>query len=481
MKETCISQCIMVLAVLLAGSCRLIDPSGPVVVRTSPSSDNQILKEGEGIWIEFPDDIERDTAEDLISVQSSTENLLGRVEWDGYRARFIPDEPLTPGRRYIFSCIGEVSFSSGKKGNLQIAIPFFSLLGRTEPFSVQAVSPERGCSIMPDTPVKLSFSAPLDPASIVSGIEWYPGVSCSPSLDDSGRIVTLLPEDGWENFSVLTIRVTEKLLRSDGVPFPRVESIAYSVSTAHDAVAVSRVRPALKSWELGFPSLSDEMSELKSTDALRISFTTAMDREETYDAANISPSLPGKFIWEGESELIFVPDGNFAVGTEYLLEVKSTACSASGRTMDSDYSLRFFSYTPFLELLTLDGLQEDGFPLSPPFDQSNPVPISVGESPHVYSFILNFSSSFTHDAEKLKATQCIELTPLFPAGASFPSLRGTSWPTDRILLLTYENLRKPETGEESYYLLQFHGGPAGISTSEGSYLKEDIGLFLCVR
>jgi hypothetical protein len=472
---------LLLCASLLLASCGYLALPKPSALRTSPAFRNEVLKKGAGIWIEFPEGAERDAAGACMSVRSGPRSLAGNIEWTGSRAEFISREDFSPGVRYILVCSGDIPIRSGRIERVKLSVPFFYLSDSVRPFFAVSSRPLGGETIEADRAVSLAFSEALDPLSVTCGIELSPDRDWDFLLLDGDRTLELSSDRGWENFSPLTVNLTKKLLSAAGQSLSRETAFTFWVSSSGESPRVLSVRPALKDWRLGFPALAEDMGELSNGDAIRISFSDDMDSENTGDAIRISPALSGDLVWDGERDAVFLPEQGFSSGVRYCLSISSQAKSREGRSMPEVFSLGFASRTPFLRLLSLDGLPGDGFPREPPFSPEPPIAIDIGEESHSYTFGLRFSDSFSTAEKKTKAAEKLSLRAVFPENCPQPNLEGASWPTDNSLILSYGNLSKPEAGSEVYYRLSLSGGKNGITSSSGSYLEGDMEVFLCVR
>jgi hypothetical protein len=86
-----------------------------------------------------------------------------------------------------------------------------------------------------------------------------------------------------------------------------------------------------------------------TTESIKIGFSTEMDRPSVEQAFNVYPSVDIEaFIWADNGTEVTVPlSSPLSPGTYYTITLSSSARSADGTPMGSDYSVRFYSMEDF--------------------------------------------------------------------------------------------------------------------------------------
>lgn len=78
----------------------------------------------------------------------------------------------------------------------------------------------------------------------------------------------------------------------------------------------------------------------------RISFSTKMHRQSAENAFSVSPDVNGKFSWENDQEMLFVPDQNLEIGKIYTVSISTEAKSWLGKKMEMRFTQEFLIIGP---------------------------------------------------------------------------------------------------------------------------------------
>lgn len=83
------------------------------------------------------------------------------------------------------------------------------------------------------------------------------------------------------------------------------------------------------------------------TGAVSLTFDQPMDRDSVEGAVKVDPAVPGRFEWEGDATVRFVPDQPLAPDTTMTVTVASTARSAGGQNLLRESSFSFQTSSAF--------------------------------------------------------------------------------------------------------------------------------------
>ena len=166
------------LSICLLSSCGIVDFSESDSITTNPSDYNQILAEGEDIFVKFDFSPDHASSQAAFELQDSTGRIKGTFSWNKTVMTFHPEHSLTASFRYLFKYAGEVRDTSGKERSYNIYIPFY-YVSRSESSPAVTMVPELGSSISGQDKVVFSFSKAMNPDSLLSGFSITPSVACS--------------------------------------------------------------------------------------------------------------------------------------------------------------------------------------------------------------------------------------------------------------------------------------------------------------
>jgi YVTN family beta-propeller protein len=132
-------------------------------------------------WVEFADPV--DGTSGLAAAEAAKPYLKlekleggevpGRVEVDGWRVRFVPTEPLTPGAGYVFRVLAGLPFQSGgaltaeRRTRFQVAATPMGAWPENAQITVMLTGPGGMATAMPIALQKAPAADPADPTTVV--------------------------------------------------------------------------------------------------------------------------------------------------------------------------------------------------------------------------------------------------------------------------------------------------------------------------
>jgi hypothetical protein len=132
-------------------------------------------------WVEFADPV--DGTNGLAAAEAAKPYLKlekleggevpGRVEVDGWRVRFVPTEPLTPGAGYVFRVLAGLPFQSGgaltaeRRTRFQVAATPMGAWPENAQITVMLTGPGGMATAMPIALQKAPAADPADPTTVV--------------------------------------------------------------------------------------------------------------------------------------------------------------------------------------------------------------------------------------------------------------------------------------------------------------------------
>lgn len=472
--------------VLVLGACKgiilLPDTSG---IEVYPGSRNQVLGRSELVSVSFDRAVNRQSVEDIFLVEEAAGRLAGSYRWESRKVVFVPDRPYVPGRRYVATFSGTFEDADAISYRVHHSTPFFFESAGEVPPAVLSVTPPGGSTLGLTESILITFSAAMDPATLLRGISFSPTVDVEREMDPddpTGRAVILRPRESWNSFTVYTVTVTEELEDLAGRPLLAEYQAAFL--SQEDATAPELLAAEATTNDPGasppFSGPGSDLTvadyELFPEDVFRFTFSEAMDRDATEGALSLSPSVAGTAFWPSESVFVFVPDQSLRSNISYTLLLKTTATDRSGVPLANPLSLQLEATLESL-VVTVE-LLEDAVMLTESQENVATV-IRPGLSPgYSYNIALTFSEPFETEVDKLSLRQGIRLSTLLSNDFTPPFLVGYSWPTDREIRLTYNNVVPSTPSDRNYLLFSLPGGAAGIESSAGNQLEVDLRILL---
>ena len=468
----------LVLACFVAAaiaSCSLLlfpDVSGIVCF---PSGENQVVAEGELPWLRFDFAPDRDSVEEIFTVSDFAGRVGGAYRWEGNTVCFAAEPPLIRGRRYVLSFSGRFQDERGVAYDIQRLVPFFYASDRESALYVVQTQPVSGQTIEQDRELRVEFSRPVDPLSAPLGLSLSPATEHELRWEEDGRLLWIRPVESWGNLTVYTLRLSEGLRDTAGAPLARGAELVFLVQEDTAAPTVVSILPAFNDLPGGFPETGLTLEDGPGCrDAIRISFSEAMDRDSTRGGFSITPAVAGQVHWPDESTLVFAPQEGFRAGVAYTVLLSERVTDRAGNALAGYLPV---SFTPASNLiLVTTTVLDDGSVFAPGgYSSVEAAAIAISLAGECNLRIEFEGGSFGRPGEKQRALEAITLRCLFPpSGVSAPELIGVSWNGDSRLSLTYAGLELSGPERTVYYLLRIRGGPGGLGTDEGHHLEADL-------
>lgn len=470
-------RCLLCLFILAASGCSLISLK-KLDIACSPSEKDELVPAGERLWVRFPFLPDTAAAEKLFTVQGGPSLISFDYEWAEETLYLKPVPELMPGVRYVFSYEGIVA-SRGRKGlNVSISgeIPFFygSSIG---PPSLIKFSPDGDADT--EEPLIMRFDRAMDPESIAASFSISPLTEYSFSLSESDTVLSIRPENGWVPKTFYTWELGKGALDAKGVPIQR--DIKGSFRVQKDIS-----KPKLIQWGPVRLIGSDYYPQpgFYEGDDLLLQFSEPVDRGALESAFSIDPDIGGDLIHSDRGVYIFRPEKPFAMGQTYYVTVGKELTDREGNFITDDIRFNFTTSVPVQEVREircigslLVTLQDDVFNT----DQSSIITFN-GPGPSYTQIIeIDFAEPYG-EGERDRITNSISLYAYFPDSVISPYLEQAVWigggSTVRLLYSGFYKSSPPGSPEKKIYKLAVAGGEGNSRNGNGSYLKEDVVVFL---
>jgi hypothetical protein len=467
---------------LFFGSCKGFINVTQIGFTIFPDKDNTVLNKDNNILsVKFDTAMDKLNTQKIISVQVSGSSVKGDLSWQGNELIFSPLEKWLPGVRYTLNLDGTLFALDGREERIKRHVSFYALHREAAPYAV-AFTPADGSSVGVTSDegarVQIIFSRPMDRQSTEDAF-YIDGVSERNYTWASGdTVMEMHPVNNLNPWTVYRWSLSNKAKEKNGVPLGR-EIIGRFVTDADRMLpAVNEVYPLIRGgidsglWWLrtGAPVESG----LGPGQAIGIEFNKPMD-ESVLRAIRFEPSLAGRYeMWKPDT-VVFIPDRDPEPEKRYAIIVSAGTRDTGGLKMEKDFTLSFIPDIPFLSVLSMD--TGDG---AIKIEQNGIYAAKTIPPEGICTITIRFS----HAIETLSRSAIVlalRLEIFFPGTLMPVSFRSARWWSADTVVLQWEGIERSTGRESHYYKLVLPGGRSGISDGRGSYLKEDMAVFLKIE
>ena len=482
----------LILLSILLGSCGFVDLR-PIGINTVPEGPWAILPEAEShIVISFNTEMEKLSAEKAVQINSPSGAAGGDFRWAGNTLCFIPSAPWMTGIRYSLKLSGTVSAIDGRELLLSRDIPFFAVSRSPLPY-IESFYPPDGISVGVSLQkiLELNFSSPMDTRSAEEALKFdIPGNKIF-NWQDGDRTLIVSSDKPLDPWIVYKWAISEKAANKIGAPLAKEFSGRFITDLNREFIGVVRFVPLLAPESPGFspgsmaatwlwggwvPSGLSMEQGLGSGQGIGVEFSREADSESLRRAFSFTPSLPGRVEILSPTSAVYIPSKDPEPDVIYSLRISGAVKDTDGLKMGEDYTVVFGTDIPYLKILSVSS-PEGGEIIDPVTDNVFSVPVVSGGRLRLN---LRFSLMFDPEnpAVREECALKIPLNVFFPASLPPISHRTALWVSPDTLFLEWEGISAGSPDEPHYYKLVIPGGSAGIHNGMGSYIKEDLILFL---
>lgn len=196
------------------------------------------------------------------------------------------------------------------------------------PDVLQAICPENTETEPLTQPVKIRFSQAMDTASIEQSMSITPDIGYLTTWEENDTVLVVVPAPAWELQKEYALTLNTQT-RSQAGAFLEND---YSCSFLLDRIPPSVVKTDLPVDNYGKSIGKD----------VYIHFSAPMDPDSTISGLTLSPRINYETSWsEDRRALVIHPLENWAVQTEYVLKIETSAKSDEGMALEEVYSTTF--------------------------------------------------------------------------------------------------------------------------------------------
>jgi hypothetical protein len=430
-------------------------------ISCSAGREGQFYSE-ETVDLDFSVTPDRETVERNLILNEGGLSRIPVFIWEGRALHLKPLTGWKKGEHYNISLEGKLPMEDGRIYTVQFLRNFIYGLEGGE-FTLNASSME-GDSLV------FTFSKAPGITSFSTRFSLSP--SADYFCDFLGEKVRVLPKSPWQANTLYTwtIRSVESI---DGYLMKREYSGVFSGPDNYAVPYPVELCPVDRS--LGPPYLWKRGTgldgNLENLEGIGFTFSKPMDRESLRSGISFYPSIKGHFEEAGENTIIFFPEEEYRIETEYRITISQTVKDSLGMALFEEKHYYFSAFRRYLEVervnldLSGESLPPGGVLWEHKLNPSTPGCLKVR---------IAFSAAIP-SANRRAALESVSLTVLFPASAGYPALSSAQWEDEgAVLALSFENLSPSGSGIDNYYQIKITSGKQGPCNRAGEYLKEDL-------
>ena len=461
------------LAMLLCG-CWLISFER-LSVTVWPSEREAILPAATSLWVEFPSSPDRPSVQRLFTLSSSDGQVSGDFRWDDRRMYFDPVPALRPGVRYVLAFRGRVTLENGQAFDADKEVPFYVGHPGPGPALVSSDPPDGG-NVDIGRSLTLSFSIPVDANSFAREFDLQPFTETIVTWDVSGRMVTIAPHNAWVNLSTYAWNVGKDLCAPDGTPTGIEYAGRFRVQADSLAPTVISIVPGIHAT---LTPTGNDLDHAGADDVLLFTFSEDVRTDSFTSAFTSTPAIKGTVLRVSAGVYALIPEARLVMGQRCTLRIGATVEDLSGNKLAFPYERSFTPDIPLQAVLSIKAVYastEDAWSVFNTLD-AKPVSIDVTGILHL---VIRFAEAFSVESGA-KLVSAVTLDGFFPGSAADPSLVSAVWTGGMTLSLVYAGLEKGTPDAGNYYKLTLPGGDVSSDNGSGSFLKEDVWLYISTK
>jgi hypothetical protein len=462
--------------VLCLWSCGLISMQS-LSLLSYPAVKDQVISSTDALTISFSIPPDHAAAERMFRVSAPAGAAPGDLSWDGDKLVFSASPPLPRGQRLVLSLSGQLDMADGRSFTVAVLVPFFVETDAAQPRLLDH-RPAEGEVVSVSTPLVLTFSGCMDPATLEDGFTLNPTAEFDISWDTAGKVATIVPRTQWSTLSYYQWELGSAVAGVNGVAISDRAEGSFLVQEDAAAPRLSGApQPALLAGGAFLP-LGGTLDDLRVDDCILFTFSEDVTIQSLQSALSFEPSIQGHLTRVRAGVFAFVPEQSYAMNTPYRLRISTDLTDLAGTRMAADYHLWF---TPAIPVQRVLSITPGADPPVSDFNSTAPLDVALPPIPgDELTFIIVFEQPMD-GASRARTPGQISLERFFPSSLLDPSLKSAAWTNDATLVLVFAGLQASSPPVLNHYRLVLPGGQNGLVNAEGAALEDDVWLLMIAR
>ncbi len=468
---------LVTLICFLTGSCKIIS-FNELSITTFPGEYGEIIEEGEIPWVRFSMPPNKKAVEDMVIISSGDGTIDLSTRWEDDTLYLSPVSAFVPGVRYFLSCKGPFLTADGRTYTVSKELPFFYHSSQTPP-RMTSCFPENGADWDTTTPLVFEFDRSMENVDFTTSFSITPAVQCHYEFSDSNARVTVRPVSNWQQRTLYTWEISERLSDTSGVPLQKRYTGCFRVQSDQAAPVLVDWGPVQLIGPLYLPQTG-----FGGEDELMLQFSEEIDLPSLEEALSVEPGSGGNLEKIGPATYVYTPFSPFSMNETYRLHIRSGLCDLSGNYLQEEINHFFTTEIPVQTVTSIRCIGNTTITVpSERFNAPDATEITfTGPGPDYTQIVeIDFAEPYEENCFGRMA-DAVSLIGYFPESVSHPVLEQVVWlPDGKTLRLLYGGLQKsPPAGNPEIFLykLTVPGGKEIAETASGSYVFEDLSVYL---
>lgn len=417
------------------------------------------------------------------SVQLKKNGLICEIEFEWLSSSFVkirPKEDWFNGALYQCELKGILYEKSGVEFSVNDTCTFYYGNASESFYLTQAPFDEKEFDLTKS--IVFKFNHKIYKTKFLESLSISTSTSYKVETNDDNTEFTIIPDESWHANEIINWSFND-LISADnyilsGKNYGRIQCISDIEKPKVLTVCAVSSKDADAFWDTE-NSLNNNISGKMP---IGLIFSKSMNLKSLKSGFSIVPNIPGNVscVSDDCTKFLFIPEENYAIDTEYLLNISSDVEDSSGIKLSENYKEIFTSSETYLSISSLQFESEPE--LSFPGDTiPDCMTVNMAEDltgvKEMTVYII-FSKPIESD-RVLDVENLITLSLVFPLTSTSPVKTAVVWNKERDMIsLTWKNMTASTAEVGSFYVLKIIGGKNGINTGTGNYLKENMCVYL---
>ncbi len=327
------------------------DTTPPTIVSTSPVDGATGVAVAAALSVTFSELMDVSS----VTVSLSPEVDLGDANWsaDGLTVSFQPSDELAFNETYTVTVAGSDPAGNALNGSSSFSFTTANPPDTTPP-TVDSNSPaDAATGVSSNTNLSISFSEPMDRASVEAAFSVAPAVTCSFAWSADDTLITCIPSAELATSTAHAVTLAATATDKAGNALESAHSFSFSTAAAPDTTP-----PTVSSTS---PTSGQQGAERRPN--IVVTFSEPVDKASAQAAFSItSPSgfNSGVYSWDAAGTMMtYRPDATFNHAQNVSWRVSTAAKDLAGNAMTADvtrsFRVRRQTTVKLFSVATLDG------------------------------------------------------------------------------------------------------------------------------